>query len=148
MIRSKIKNLLQNQLTIGLEHYQDYSYDDLWLTLNVLRQNRICCLCFYMGNYKNIQCKKSVDFTAKYLATSCQSISRCFYGRLLVEHFYKSIYGRVMLIDNTRKYLCRVKGLYDQKQYMIPENIYGRLQKITGNGLAAGCQLFYRKIYG
>ena len=53
-----------------------------------------------------------------------------------------------MLIDNTRKYLCRVKGLYDQKQYMIPENIYGRLQKITGNGLAAGCQLFYRKIYG
>ena len=31
---------------------------------------------------------------------------------------------------------------------LIPENVYGRLQKITGNGLAAGCQLFYRKIYG
>ena len=31
---------------------------------------------------------------------------------------------------------------------LVPENIYGCLQKITGNGLAAGCQLFYRKIYG
>ena len=31
--------------------------------------------------------KKSVDFTVKYLATSCQSISRYFYGPLLVEHF-------------------------------------------------------------
>ena len=30
----------------------------------------------------------------------------------------------------------------------IPENVYGRLYKITGNGLAAGCQLFYCKIYG
>ena len=29
---------------------------------------------------------------------------------------------------------------------LIPEN--GRPAKITGNGLAAGCQLFYRKIYG
>ena len=29
-----------------------------------------------------------------------------------------------------------------------PENVYGRLKKITGNGLAAGCQLFYCKIYG
>ena len=31
---------------------------------------------------------------------------------------------------------------------LIPENVYGRLLKITGNGLAAGCQLFYHKIYG
>ena len=31
--------------------------------------------------------KKSVDFTVKYLATSCRSISRYFYWRLLVEHF-------------------------------------------------------------
>ena len=31
---------------------------------------------------------------------------------------------------------------------LIPETVYGRLKKITGNGLAAGCQLFYRKIYG
>ena len=31
---------------------------------------------------------------------------------------------------------------------LIPENVYGCLQIITGNGLAAGCQLFYRKIYG
>ena len=28
---------------------------------------------------------------------------------------------------------------------LLPENVYGRL--LTGNGLAAGCQLFYRKIY-
>ena len=34
-----------------------------------------------------VHCKKSVDFTVKYLATCCQYISRCFYGRLLVEHF-------------------------------------------------------------
>ena len=31
--------------------------------------------------------KRSVDFTVKHLASSCQSISRYFYGRLLVEHF-------------------------------------------------------------
>ena len=30
----------------------------------------------------------------------------------------------------------------------IPENVYGRQYKITGNGLAAGYQLFYRKTYG
>ena len=36
-----------------------------------------------------IHCKKirKFYFTVKYLATSCQSISRYFYGRLLVEHF-------------------------------------------------------------
>ena len=27
---------------------------------------------------------------------------------------------------------------------LVPENVYGRLKKITGNGLAAGCQLFLR----
>ena len=61
-----------------------------------------------------------------------------------------------MLTDSTRKYLCRIVGLYDRKTQMsfatvlclIPENVYGRLQKITGNGLATGRQLFYRKIYG
>ena len=62
----------------------------------------------------------------------------------------------VGLTDNTRKYHCRVEGLYDQKQHMhmsfatvlclIPENVYGRMYKITGNGLAAGCNFFYRKI--
>ena len=31
---------------------------------------------------------------------------------------------------------------------LIPENVYGRPKKLTGKGLAAGCQLFYRKIYG
>ena len=30
---------------------------------------------------------------------------------------------------------------------LIPENVYGPV-KITGNGLAPGYQLFYRKIYG
>ena len=35
----------------------------------------------------NSQCKKSSDFTVKYPATSCQIISRYFYGRLLVNHF-------------------------------------------------------------
>ena len=30
--------------------------------------------------------------------------------------------------------------------YLIPQNVYRRPLK-TGNGLAAGCQLFYRKIY-
>ena len=32
---------------------------------------------------------------------------------------------------------------------LIPENVYGRLskEKITGNELAAGYQLLYRKIY-
>ena len=40
----------------------------------------------------NYTVKKSVDFTVKYLATRCQSISRCFYGRLLVEHFFRNQY--------------------------------------------------------
>ena len=35
---------------------------------------------------------------------------------------------------------------------LIPENVYGRSykkkQKKTGNGLAAGCQLLYYRIYG
>ena len=30
---------------------------------------------------------------------------------------------------------------------LIPE-VYGRLQKLTGNGQESGCQSFYRKIYG
>ena len=65
-----------------------------------------------------------------------------------------------MLTDSTRKYLCKVEGLYDQKQYMsfatvlclIPENVLRAPVKITVfvtvNGLAAGWQLLYRKIYG
>ena len=75
--------------------------------------------------------KKSVDFTVntRHLAANY------FFGRLLVEHFQKSRYGRVMLTDNTRKYLCMVEGLYDQKHYMsfaillclIPGNVYRRL---------------------
>ena len=55
----------------------------------------------------------------------------------------------VMLTDSTRKYLCRIVGLYDKKKpimimsfvavlCLISENFYGRLYKITGNGLAAG----------
>ena len=52
-----------------------------------------------------------------------------------------------MLIDSTRKYLCGVEGLYDQKQYMsfatvlcpIPENHCLQVPvKITGNELVAG----------
>ena len=31
--------------------------------------------------------KKSLDFTVKYLATSCLFISRYFYRRLLAKHF-------------------------------------------------------------
>ena len=31
---------------------------------------------------------------------------------------------------------------------LIPENFYGLPCKKTRNGRAAGCQLFYRKIYG
>ena len=31
---------------------------------------------------------------------------------------------------------------------MIPENVLRAPVKMTVNGMAAGCQLFYRKIYG
>ena len=31
---------------------------------------------------------------------------------------------------------------------LIPENVTGARKKITGNELAAGCKLFYRKVYG
>ena len=42
-----------------------------------------------------------------------------------------------MLTDSTRKYLCRIEGIYDQKKCMyfatvlclIPENVYDRLCK-------------------
>ena len=60
-----------------------------------------------------------------------------------------------MLTDNTRKQLLGFKGymtksntcLFATVLSLIPENDYGRRKKM-GNGLAAGCQLFYRKIYG
>ena len=51
-----------------------------------------------------------------------------------------------MLTDSTRKYLCRLVGLYEKNMSfatvlcLIPENVYGGLSKITENGLAAGCQ--------
>ena len=61
-----------------------------------------------------------------------------------------------MLTDSNRKYLCRAEGLYGQTQYLsfaavlclTPENGLRAPVKIAGSGLAAGCQLFYRKIYG
>ena len=47
---------------------------------------------------------------------------------------------RVMLTDSTRKYLCRVEGLYDQKQYMSFATIfYGRV-------LRPGTLLFFFQI--
>ena len=39
------------------------------------------------GKYVAYTVEKIRSFTVKYLATSCQSISRYFYERLLVEHF-------------------------------------------------------------
>ena len=63
--------------------------------------------------------KKSVDFTVNYLASGCQFFYRYFNGRLPVEHFKTSQYGRVMLSDNTRKYLYMIVGLYDKNSYVI-----------------------------
>ena len=62
----------------------------------------------------------------------------------------------VMFKANTRKYLCRLEGLHDQKYMLfatvlclIPENVRAPVKiHVTENGLATGCQLFYRKIYG
>ena len=34
-----------------------------------------------------VHCKKSIDFTVKYLSSGCQFTCRYFNGRLLVEHF-------------------------------------------------------------
>ena len=58
----------------------------------------------------------------------------------------------VMLTDSTRKHLCRVEGLYDQNNTnpLLPYcarflKMFQAPVKIAGNGLAAGCQLFYRK---
>ena len=61
-----------------------------------------------------------------------------------------------MLTDNTLNYLLRFKGymtksntcLFATVLCLIPENVYGRPKKNPGNGLAAGCQLIYLKIYG
>ena len=59
-----------------------------------------------------------------------------------------------MLTDSTKKYLCRIVGLYDKNNNVlcyrsVPDSIKClRAPVKTGNGLAAGCQLFYRKIYG
>ena len=113
-------------------------------------------------NYcKRHSAKKSVDFTVEYLA------SGYFYGRLPDKHFKKSRYGKVKLTDSTRKYLCRVVGLYNHKKkkkkkkekkkaihvvcYRTMPDFWKCLRapvKWTGNGLADGCQLFYHKIYG
>ena len=56
-----------------------------------------------------------------------------------------------MLTNNTRKYLLGFKGYMTKSNTclfaiilcLIPENV-----RIPGNGLAGGCQLFYRNIYG
>ena len=61
-----------------------------------------------------VHCKKSVDCTVKYLASGCKFFYRYFNGRLPIEHFQKSRYGRVMLTDSTLKYLCRIVGLSDK----------------------------------
>ena len=74
--------------------------------------------------------KKYVDFTVKYLATSCRSILRASACRTFLE--IKN--GRVMLTDNTRKYLLGFKGymtksntcLFTTALCPIPENVYGR----------------------
>ena len=63
-----------------------------------------------------MHCKKIVDFTVKYMASGCQFFYRYFYGRLPIEHFQKSRYGRVMLTDSTQKYLRMIVGLYDKKK--------------------------------
>ena len=58
-----------------------------------------------------------------------------------------------MLIDNTRKYLLGFKGYMTKSKVLLPccawfLKMFTGARKKTGNGLAAGCQLFYRKIYG
>ena len=74
-----------------------------------------------------------------------------------MEHFSKSRYDRAMLTDSTRKYLCRIVGQYDKKKTimsfatvlcLVLGGVFGRLWEIAENGLAAGCRVFYRKIYG
>ena len=65
--------------------------------------------------------KKCVDFTAKYLFFVCFFLLFffCFVFRASICRAFLEIkpYGRVMLTDSTRKYLCRVEGQNDQKQY-------------------------------
>ena len=62
-----------------------------------------------------------------------------------------------MLTDSTRKYLSRTVGLYDKKKTimsfdtvlcLIPKKCLRAPVENNGNWTAAGCQLFYRKIYG
>ena len=76
--------------------------------------------------------KKSVDFAVKYLATSCQSISRCFYGRLLLEHF-QNMEGlcKPRALENTfvgfKGYMIKSNTcLVATVLCFIPENVYGR----------------------
>ena len=59
-----------------------------------------------------------------------------------------------MLTDSIRKYLCKIVGLYDKNNNVlcfrsVPDSCkcFRAPVKIRGNGLAAGCQLFYCKIY-
>ena len=82
--------------------------------------------------YPWLYCKKSVYFRVTYLAVSSPTI--IFNGRLLVEHFNKSQYGRDVLTENLKiRTLTRLKDIMTQNTcfcyrlcLMIPENIYGR----------------------
>ena len=106
--------------------------------------------------------KKSVDFTVKipgiWLPVLLPLVLRASYLNTC-RTFYR--YGRVMLTDNTRKYLCRIEGLYDKKKKkiiiimsfatvrcLIPEMFTGACKKNNGKWAGADCQLFYRKTYG
>ena len=55
-----------------------------------------------------------------------------------------------MLTDNTRKYLLGVKGYITKSNTCLHATVlkmFTGVRKKTGNELAAGCQLFYRKVY-
>ena len=94
-----------------------------------------------------------LDFTVKRtLAFGCQFTCRYFYGHLLVEDFSKSRYGRVMLTDGTRKYLCR-KAIWPKTIHVLSYCVWF-LKMFTGacknNGKWTSSLLLakIRKIYG
>ena len=83
----------------------------------LLRLHSLVRVC--VGPKQNVHCKKKIRiFYGKIPGNRLPVHFPLNYGSLLVEPFLEIKIWKVMLTDNTRNYLCRIKGLYDQNQYM------------------------------
>ena len=121
-------------LEMNVSRYED-SYgeniDILSLRLSFLSISFVGLL-FSLYNVKNLHCKKIRRFHGIIPGIRLPVLLPLFLRAFTCRTFLEIM---IWLTDSTRKYLCRIIGLYDKITIMsfttvlcpIPENIYGRL---------------------